>query len=98
MFPGTVVPVLVGRDRSKRLVEELLATEARLVGLVTARGDSEEPGPADLYEVGVVARVLQLFRVPDGTLSVTSILPPCSTIIRRTIASPNPLPRPLVEK
>ncbi len=66
VFPGAVVPILVGKERSQRLVADLLDREEPLLGLTASRTQNEEPGPDELYEVGTVARIVQAFKFPDG--------------------------------
>ena len=69
VYPQTAVPLTIGQARSIRLVDDVVAGDERLVGLVTSRDpDLETPGPKDLYEVGTVAMVHRLFRAPDGTI------------------------------
>ncbi len=72
ILPGTVYPVTIGRDKSMRLVRE--AEEKNLfIGALPQKDVSvEEPGKADLYGYGVVARVVKMLEMPDG--SVTAIL------------------------
>lgn len=66
VFPGAVVPILVGRDRSRALVAALLdGDEARLV-VTSTRSDRDEPAPSDLAEVGTLVRIVQVVRFPDG--------------------------------
>ena len=68
VYPQTAVPLTVGQARSVKLVDDILAGN-KLVGLVASRNPKlEEPGPADLYEVGTVATVHRLLRAPDGTI------------------------------
>ena len=69
IYPETVVPLTIGQTRSIRLIEEVLDTEARLVGLVAAKDpDVEVPEPKDLYSIGTVSIVHRMFRAPDGTI------------------------------
>ena len=69
VYPQTAVPLTIGQMRSIKLVDEVSVTPGKMVGLVAARNpDIEEPGPADLYQVGTIATVHQLFRVPDNTI------------------------------
>lgn len=68
VYPQTGVPLTVGQPRSVRLVDDAVSNK-RLVGLVASRDpEKENPGPADLYQVGTVAAVHRLFRAPDGTI------------------------------
>lgn len=69
-FPMTLAPVLVGREKSLRAVEEALHSH-KLMFLVAQRDVSEEePTRKDLHDVGVVAEILQAIQVPDSTMRV----------------------------
>lgn len=63
-----VVPFFVGRKRSIRAVEQAMV-EGKVLFLATQRENTdEEPGVQDIYSVGTVARVLQMLKLPDGTI------------------------------
>ncbi len=67
LFPGTVMPLTVGRTRSVGAVKEAVRRDAPL-GVVLQRDEAQdEPGPLDLHRVGTAARVLRLVTAPDGT-------------------------------
>ena len=69
VYPQTVVPLTIGQPRSIKLVDDVSGTTEKLVGMVAAHNpDLEEPGPADLYQVGTIATVHRLFRAPDNTI------------------------------
>jgi ATP-dependent Lon protease len=69
VYPQTAVPLTIGQPRSIRLVDDVMAGEDRLIGLVASKDpDLDAPGPEDLYHVGAVAIVHRLFRAPDGTI------------------------------
>jgi ATP-dependent Lon protease len=69
VYPQTAVPLTIGQPRSIRLVDDVMAGEDRLIGLVASKDpDLDAPGPEDLYPVGTVAIVHRLFRAPDGTI------------------------------
>ena len=69
VYPQTAVPLTIGQARSIRLVDDVMAGEDRLIGLVASKDpDLDAPGPEDLYSVGTVAIVHRLFRAPDGTI------------------------------
>ena len=69
VYPQTAIPLTIGQPRSIHLVDDVMAGEQRLIGLVTSKDpDLENPGPADLYQVGTVGMVHRLFRAPDGTI------------------------------
>lgn len=70
LMPGAVIPLLVGRERSIRSLE-LASENAKLLAVTTQRSsDTSDPGAADLYLVGNVARVHQMLRLPDGTTKI----------------------------
>jgi len=69
-FPGAVMPLTVGRDRSKRVLDEVLPGE-KIIGVITQRNEStEDPQPADLYTLGTAALVLKMLRMPEGHLNI----------------------------
>src|SRR5439155_3874740 len=70
VFPQSMTPLAIGQERSIRLIDDVVAGD-RLVALVTARDASVEvPGWNDIYEVGTVAVIHKMIRVPDGTLRI----------------------------
>lgn len=72
LFPGIVIPITVGRDKSIRAVHQAYES-GRLVAVLSQRSPkTEDPGKLDLYEIGTVARILKLLKMPDGT--TTAIL------------------------
>ncbi len=69
-FPGTITPLAIGRNRSKRLLEDIEATET-IIGLVTQKNpQTERPGFKDLYTVGTAASILKVIKMPQGSLHV----------------------------
>jgi ATP-dependent Lon protease len=69
VYPETAVPLTIGQPRSIRLVDDVVAGEDRLIGLVASRDpELEIPEPKDLYDIGTVAMIHRLFRAPDGTI------------------------------
>jgi len=70
VFPHMVVPLFVGREKSVRALEEVMKGDKQIL-LVTQRDrDEDDPAPADIFQVGVLATVLQLLKLPDGTVKV----------------------------
>ncbi|MBO6621444.1 MAG: endopeptidase La [Balneola sp.] len=70
LFPGVVVPITVGRDRSLALVKEAYAGD-KIIGVVTQKDeDIEEPEDKDLHRVGTMARIIKLIKMPDGSKSI----------------------------
>jgi ATP-dependent Lon protease len=67
-FPDTLTPLAIGQERSIALVNDVLAGNRMLVMLASRQPDLDEPGPDELYDVGVVGVIARMLRVPDGTL------------------------------
>jgi ATP-dependent Lon protease len=70
LFPHMTVPLLVGRVPSVNAIEEAVAGNRVLFATAQKRPDVVDPQKDDLYRLGTVVRVLQLFRLPDGTMRV----------------------------
>ncbi len=69
-FPHMIFPLLVGREKSVRALEEA-ANDKRQIIIVTQRNvQAEDPDIEDIYQVGIVAEIMQILRVPDGTVRV----------------------------
>jgi ATP-dependent Lon protease len=69
VYPQTAVPLTIGQPRSIRLVDDVVAGENRMIGLVASKKpELEIPEPTDLYQIGTVAIVHRLFRAPDSTI------------------------------
>ncbi|MBF6590763.1 MAG: endopeptidase La [Ktedonobacterales bacterium] len=70
VYPFAVMPLGVGKERSIRLIDDVMRGD-RMVGLVAQRDpDVDEAGPDDCYRMGTVARVARLLRLPDGTMQI----------------------------
>src|SRR5436309_3746027 len=70
VFPGTVMPLNVGRQKSKNLLDEVMPGE-KIIGVVTQKNaESEDPRYPDLNTVGVACMILKLFKLPDGNQSI----------------------------
>jgi ATP-dependent Lon protease len=69
-YPDTLTPLAVGRDRSMRLVNDVLSGERMLVLVASRESEPEEPGPDELYDVGVAGIVARMLKVPDGTIRI----------------------------
>lgn len=70
VFPHMVVPLFVGRDKSVKALETAMEGDREI--LLAAQKDAvhDEPSEADIYTIGVIAKVLQLLKLPDGTVKV----------------------------
>jgi len=72
LFPGVVIPITVGRDKSIKLIKETYAGD-KTIGVVSQRDvEVEDPSADDLYNVGTVASIIKLLQMPDG--STTAII------------------------
>jgi ATP-dependent Lon protease len=70
VFPGQVVPLFVGREKSVAALEAAMEGGKDIFLLAQLDPGCDDPGDDDLYDVGVVAQVLQLLKLPDGTVRV----------------------------
>ena len=70
VFPGMVVPLFVGRDKSVAALEAAMAGDKDIFLLAQRDPGTDDPVAADLFEMGVIAQVLQLLKLPDGTVRV----------------------------
>jgi ATP-dependent Lon protease len=70
LFPRMIVPLLVGRPRSVSALETVMHGDKIMLVVTQREVETQDPGPDDLYRVGTVVRVLQLLRLPDGTMKV----------------------------
>jgi ATP-dependent Lon protease len=69
-FPNTMTPLAVGQERSIALVNDALARDRMLVMVAGRDPEIEEPGPDDVYRVGVVGVIARMLKVPDGTVRI----------------------------
>jgi ATP-dependent Lon protease len=70
VFPHMVVPLFVGRDKSVRALEEVMRGDKQILLVTQKNSADDDPAPGDIYDVGVLATVLQLLKLPDGTVKV----------------------------
>ena len=70
VFPHMIVPLFVGREKSVRGLEEVMNGAKRILLLAQKDPAKDDPQAEDLYEVGVLGQVLQLLKLPDGTIKV----------------------------
>ncbi|MEZ5689501.1 MAG: endopeptidase La [Caenibius sp.] len=70
VFPGMVVPLFVGREKSVAALEEVMSGDKDIFLLAQLDPSCNNPDRDDLYDVGVIAQVLQLLKLPDGTVRV----------------------------
>lgn len=71
LFPGVVIPITVGRDKSIQLVREIYKSGDRRIGVLSQRNiEIENPTQDDLFEMGTIARILKLIKMPDGSVTI----------------------------
>jgi len=70
VFPHMVVPLFVGREKSVKALEEVMKTDKQILLVTQKDRDEDDPAPEDIFDVGVLATVLQLLKLPDGTVKV----------------------------
>ena len=70
LFPGVVIPITAGRDMSIELINQA-NKGSKIIGVVSQKDENvEDPGPEDINNIGVVARILRVLRMPDGNVTV----------------------------
>ena len=70
VFPYMVMPLFVGRVKSINALEEAMNDDKQLLLVSQKEADLEEPTPEDLFDVGTIANIIQLLKLPDGTVKV----------------------------
>jgi ATP-dependent Lon protease len=70
VFPHMIVPLFVGREKSVRALEDVMQDDKQILLLTQKDAALDDPGPEDLYAVGTIGTILQLLKLPDGTVKV----------------------------
>jgi len=70
VFPHMIVPLFVGREKSVRALEDVMKDDKQILLVTQKNAAQDDPTPADIYSVGTVGTVLQLLKLPDGTVKV----------------------------
>jgi len=70
VFPHMIVPLFVGREKSVQALEHVMQEDKQILLITQKQPTEDNPGPDDLYEVGTVGTILQLLKLPDGTVKV----------------------------
>ncbi|HEY9080011.1 endopeptidase La [Magnetovibrio sp.] len=70
VFPHMIVPLFVGREKSVRALEDVMREDKQILLVAQKNAAQDEPQPEDIYSVGTVSTVLQLLKLPDGTVKV----------------------------
>ncbi|HIM41821.1 MAG TPA: endopeptidase La, partial [Rhodospirillales bacterium] len=70
VFPHMIVPLFVGRDKSVRALEDVMKDDKKILLVAQKNAAQDDPSANDIYKVGTVSTVLQLLKLPDGTVKV----------------------------
>jgi ATP-dependent Lon protease len=70
VFPHMIVPLFVGREKSIRALEEVMGGDKQILLATQTNAGDDDPSTDDIYRVGTIANVLQLLKLPDGTVKV----------------------------
>ena len=70
VFPHMIVPLFVGREKSIRALEEVMRDDKQILLVAQKNAGQDDPGTEDIYRIGTVSSVLQLLKLPDGTVKV----------------------------
>ncbi len=70
VFPHMVVPLFVGRQKSIAALEEAMAQDKAILLCAQKKAKTNEPGADDIFAVGTIGQIIQLLRLPDGTVKV----------------------------
>ena len=96
LFPGVVIPITVGRDKSISLIQDANKGD-KIIGVISQTDDTvEDPNKEQLFEVGTVARILKIFKMPDG--NTTAIIQGKKRFKLNEITEFEPYIRATVEK
>ncbi len=70
VYPHMVIPLFVGRDKSIKALDSAMSSDKQILLIAQKSADTDEPDVLDLHEVGTLANILQLLKLPDGTVKV----------------------------
>ena len=70
IFPSMVVPLFVGREKSIKALQEVMKSDKSIVLITQKNSEVDDPSSKDLYQYGCLSKVLQLLKLPDGTVKV----------------------------
>src|SRR3954452_5975736 len=70
VFPHMIVPLFVGREKSVRALEDVMKDDKQILLVTQKNASQDDPTPSDIYSVGTIGTVLQLQKLPDGTVKV----------------------------
>ena len=70
VFPGMIVPLFVGRDKSIKALNEVMKTNKKIILVTQKNGEIDDPSDKDIYSFACECKILQLLKLPDGTVKV----------------------------
>src|ERR1700747_2130312 len=70
VFPHMIVPLFVGREKSVRALEDVMKDDKQILLVTQKNGAQDDPSTADIFTIGTGGTVLQLLKLPDGTVKV----------------------------
>jgi len=70
VFPHMIVPLFVGREKSVKALEDVMSNDKKILLVSQKEANDDDPTTDDIYDVGTVATILQLLKLPDGTVKV----------------------------
>src|SRR3954454_7405941 len=70
VFPHMIVPLFVGREKSINALEEVMRSDKQILLATQKDAGDDDPAPEAIYDIGTLATVLQLLKLPDGTVKV----------------------------
>ena len=70
VYPHMVIPLFVGREKSIKALDAAMSDNKQILLVAQKSADVDEPQPGDMYEIGTLASILQLLKLPDGTVKV----------------------------
>ena len=70
VFPHMIVPLFVGREKSVRALEDVMQDDKQILLLTQKASTQDDPTKEDLFSLGTVGTILQLLKLPDGTVKV----------------------------
>ena len=70
VFPGMIIPLFVGRDKSIKALNEVMKSNKKIILVTQKNAEIDDPAEKDLYSFGCESKILQLLKLPDGTVKV----------------------------
>ena len=70
VYPNMVIPLFVGRKKSIRAIDQVMSSDKEILFFAQKNASVDDPAEGDIYSVGTVSSILQLLKLPDGTVKV----------------------------